>query len=277
MKAIVNVPVCALMTEPTRSSTLSDEALYGMVVEIVKAAAPGWVLVRTHYRYEGYAALEDLLLGDDLATRWEQLPKKVILNKNSADVLSAPKVQGWHMQHLVRGCVAAPVGDPTDGWQQVLLADGRSGYIQSSILGEYYASPLSENEDELRKAICDRTLLYLGTHYRWGGKSPEGIDCSGLCSMAYLLCGIVIYRDADILPDFPIHEIALEDIKPGDVLLFPGHIAMYLGDGRYCHSTGRAGDDGVVINSLNPAHPDYRDDLAHRITQVGSYFPVQKG
>lgn len=277
MKAIVNVPVCALMTAPTRDCTLSDEVLYGMVVDIVEEAAPGWVLVRTHYRYEGYASVSDLLMGNEAAEAWAALPKKVVLNKNCADVLTQPKVQGWHMQHLVRGCVVSPVGEPADGWQQVLLADGRTGYVQSSILGEYFTSPLSVDEDTLRKALCERALLYLGTHYRWGGKSPEGIDCSGLCSMAYLLCGVIIYRDADIMPGFDLHEITLEEIKPGDVILFPGHIAMYLGDDRYIHSTGHEGDDGVVINSLNPDHSDYRDDLAHMITQVGSCFPVQKG
>ena len=34
MKAIVNVPICALLAAPTRESTLEDEALYGMVVDL---------------------------------------------------------------------------------------------------------------------------------------------------------------------------------------------------------------------------------------------------
>ena len=84
--------------------------------------------------------------------------------------------------------------------------------------------------------------------------------------------GILIYRDARIADGFPIHEIAREDMKPADLLFFPGHIALYMGDGRYCHSTGRAGDDGFTINSLIPSAPDYRADLAEKITQVGSYF-----
>ena len=51
MKAIVNVPICALLAAPTRESTLEDEALYGMVVDILEEPAPGWYRVRTHYRY----------------------------------------------------------------------------------------------------------------------------------------------------------------------------------------------------------------------------------
>ena len=67
-----------------------------------------------------------------------------------------------------------------------------------------------------------------------------------------------------------MHEIRLEDIKPGDLLFFPGHVAMYMGDNRYVHSTAKS--NGFAINSLNPEDPDYREDLHKNITQVGSYF-----
>ena len=131
---------------------------------------------------------------------------------------------------------------------------------------------MKRQEQILRQALVDAAMLYRGTHYRWGGKSPMGIDCSGLVSMAYMLCGILIYRDADIREGFPIHQIPLDRIKPGDLMFFPGHVAMYIGDGRYCHSTARSGDNGFTVNSLDPNAPDYRADLPKMITQVGSYF-----
>lgn len=272
MKAIVNVSVCKMYDAPTRETTVVDEVLYGMVVEILDEIEPGWLNICTHYRYEGIVAAEDLLIDEETAENWEAAPKMVVLNKNHCDVLSRPKVQGWHLKNLTRGCLVSPVGQPEDGYQQVQLVDGRCGYIQTSILGQYYAEPASRDEDTLRKLIVEAAQLYQGTHYRWGGKSPEGIDCSGLCSMAYMLCGILTYRDAKIVEGFPIHEIKLEDIKPADLLFFPGHVAMYLGNGRYIHSTGKSGDDGVTYNSLNPEDPDYRADLREKITQVGSYF-----
>ncbi len=272
MKAIVNVPVCALRKAPTRESTLEDEALYGMVVDILEEPAPGWYRVRTHYRYEGIVCAGNLLVGDACAAAWETLPKQVVLGKNFCDVLSIPKVQGWILQNLPRGAVVSPEGAPQNGWQKVRLADGQRGYMPEGILGEFHTAPLSRDEAVLRQALVGAAMLYRGTHYRWGGKSPLGIDCSGLVSMAYMLCGILIFRDAGIRDGFPIHEISLENIKPGDLLFFPGHVAMYMGDGRYCHSTARNGDNGFTVNSLNPGAPDYRADLPGRITQVGSYF-----
>ncbi len=272
MKAIVNTCVCSLLKAPTRECTLEDEVLYGMVVDILGEPTPGWYQVRTHYRYEGIVSASDLILGDLAAGAWEALPKKVVLYKNFCDVLSMPKVQGYILQTVPRGGVVSPVGEAEDGWQMVMLADGRMGYVPESILADHATAPVSQDEETLRKALVNAAMLYSGTHYRWGGKSPMGIDCSGLCSMAYMLCGILIYRDADIREGFPIHKISLENVKPGDLLFFPGHVAMYIGNGRYCHSTGKNGDNGFTINSLNPEDPDYRADLRKKITQVGSYF-----
>lgn len=272
MKAIVNVSVCPLYASPSRDCTLEDEALYGMVVDILEAVAPGWYRIRTPYRYEGIVPGEDLLLGDERAAAWQVRPKVTPLHKHFCDVLSAPKVQGHWMQSLPMGGQVCPVGTPEDGWQKVALADGREGYAPAGILAPFPTAPVCPDEAGLRRALVDTALRYQGSPYRWGGKTPLGIDCSGLVSMAYMLCGVTIYRDARIQEGFPIHEIPLEAVKPGDLLFFPGHVAMYLGEGKYCHCTARSGDDGFTVNSLDPQAPDYRADLAGQISRVGSYF-----
>ena len=93
MKAIVNTAVCPLKAEPKWECTLVDEALYGMVVDILEEPAPGWAKVRTQYRYEGFAPTALLRIGDEGALAWESLSKRVVRNKNCCDVLSLPKVQ----------------------------------------------------------------------------------------------------------------------------------------------------------------------------------------
>ena len=69
-----------------------------------------------------------------------------------------------------------------------------------------------------------------------------------------------------------MHAIPPEQKRRGDALYFPGHIALYLGGGRYIHSTGAAASGGVVINSLDPADPLYREDLVQSLYAVGSVF-----
>lgn len=280
MKAIVNAPICPLMSQPRHDCELADEALFGMVVEVLEQTSPGYWRVRTHYRYEGYAPTACLVIGDQAALEWEALPKKVVLHKNTCDVMAQPQVQSWPRVTLPMGAVVA-VTDPPEmdpethqptGWQLVSLPGGADGYVRSSWLDAYYDRPIDLSAGELRQRLVDTALLYARTHYRWGGKTPLGIDCSGLVSMSYLLNGIVIWRDASIREGFPIHAIDFEDIRPGDLMFFPGHVALYIGDGRYVHSTGKAGSDGVVINSLDPKAPDYRADLPEKLTGVGSYF-----
>ncbi|MCI9264646.1 MAG: C40 family peptidase [Oscillospiraceae bacterium] len=280
MKAIVNSPICPLMSQPRHDCELADEALFGMVVDVLERTTPDYWRIRTHYRYEGYAPVTSLVIGDQAADDWAALPKKVVLHKNTCDVMAGPKVQSFPLTTLPMGAVVAATEEPeTDpetgkptGWQRISLPDGAQGYVRSSWLDTYYDKPIDLPERELRQRLVDTAKLFARTHYRWGGKSPLGVDCSGLVSMSYLLNGIIIYRDASIKEGFPVHPIDLKDIKPADLLFFPGHVAMYIGDSRYIHSTGKAGSDGVTINSLDPAAPDYREDLPKSITGVGSYF-----
>lgn len=272
MRAVVNIPICPLMSQPRSDCELADEALFGMVVEVLEKTTPGYWKIRTPYRYEGYAPAACLVEGEEAAAAWESLPKKVVLRKNICDVMTGPKFQSWPICTLTLGAVVAPVGEVEENWQKVALPDGRTGYVRPGWLDTWYQRPIDLPEEELRQRLCGTASLFWRTQYRWGGKTPVGVDCSGLVSMSYLLNGIVIYRDARIVEGFPIHEIPREEMKPADLLFFPGHVAMYLGEGKYIHSTGKAGDDGVTINSLDPADPDYREDLDKGMTAVGSYF-----
>lgn len=230
--------------------------------------------VRTPYRYTGYCKKEDLILDQARVAAWETGELCVVM-QGFADVLDEPRVQGVGLESLARGGrLLAHREEATEeaGWVCVELTDGRRGYTKEKFLGPYYSAPFTADEDAFRKRLVEMAKGYLGTQYRWGGKSTLGIDCSGLTSMCYMLCGVYIYRNAGYVDDFAVHEIAAAEKKPGDLLYFPGHIAMYIGDDRYIHSTGRNGDDGVVINSLNPAHEDFREDLLKMLERAASMF-----
>ena len=74
------------------------------------------------------------------------------------------------------------------------------------------------SEEALRARAVEVALSYQGTQYRWGGKSPLGVDCSGLTFMAWFFCGVSLYRDARLVDGFPARPIPFEARKPGDLL-----------------------------------------------------------
>jgi hypothetical protein len=266
-------------------SAIGDELLYGMGVRITGEPVEGFYPVVTFYNYPGFVRQEDLLLLTLEQMKAYEDSRLMVVNGRYVDVLSLPRVQGVRLISLPKGALINVLEPDTEkeGWTKVELLSGECGYIRSQYLRDKEFSqsflwtetlPQIDIVDELafRQGVTETALEYMGTQYRWGGRSTNGIDCSGLTSESYLLNGILIYRDAKIVADFPVHEIPKDSMLPGDLMYFPGHIAMYLGDGAYIQSTAKIGNSGVVINSLDPASPYYRADLAESWYASGSIF-----
>ncbi|MDR1542629.1 MAG: C40 family peptidase [Clostridiales bacterium] len=269
MKAVVANIMAPLSKEPFIGSELADEALFGYTLECLSPEKDGFVKVKTHYLYTGYAKSSDLAFPPS-AEKWQRADKWTVWAPN-LDIKKAPDVKAQTIAESPRGGLLEkiPGEGGFDGWIKVGLPSGACGYARSPFLRSQKASWSRDQEESIRKCLTDTAKMYLGTQYRWGGKTPSGIDCSGLTSISYLLNGIIIYRDAAIKDGFEMREISFEDKKPGDLLFFKAHVAMYLGESLFIHSTSYEGGEGVVINSLDPKSPIFRD---LRVLKAGSVF-----
>ncbi|MFL0582472.1 C40 family peptidase [Solibacillus silvestris] len=270
MNAVVKTKIASLHAEPDTHSELIDEVLYGMPVEVQEEIDETWVKILTFYRYEGYTLKSNLHIGSEPTVNWVYEANNVVI-QSFADVLAAPKIQSENIMTLTRGAfikVVLEAGLDT-AWAKVQLVTGEEGYVRSAWIQDR-VKVYTANEALFRKQVVETAFRYMGTPYRWGGKTPLGIDCSGLVSIAYMLNGVYIFRDAKIVEGFPLRKIERENLKPGDLIFFPGHVAMYIGNNEYIHSS--LGGNEVNVNSLSLQHENYREDLATTITEYGSIF-----
>jgi cell wall-associated NlpC family hydrolase len=74
-------------------------------------------------------------------------------------------------------------------------------------------------------------LTQLGVPYVWGGETQgKGFDCSGLTQWAYGKEGISLPHDA-AAQDIG-ERVAQSNLAPGDLAVWDGHVAMYIGHGQ---------------------------------------------
>lgn len=278
MFALISSPFADLFEQPKPGLPRSDELLYGTLIEILTILPHSWYEIRTFYHYKGYLRGKDMIPLSHWQITCRKSPSSTgelkLIHQNCCDILSSPSIKSPLLLALSKGSSLFVCEEEKEGYSKVLLFDGQEGWCKTSFLSPFPASSFSppDKEELFRTNVTQTALSYLGTQYRWGGKSPCGIDCSGLTFMSYFLNSVLIYRDARIEPGFPIHPIPIEHIKPGDLLFFPGHVAIYLGNHNYIHSTNHPGSDGVVINSLNPDSLRCRKDLLDSFLCAGSIF-----
>jgi cell wall-associated NlpC family hydrolase len=93
-------------------------------------------------------------------------------------------------------------------------------------------------------------------YYLWGGTIAPNYDCSGLIQAAFASVGIWLPRDAYQQEAFT-QLIPIEELLPGDLVFFgtaekATHVALYLGQGSYIHSSGQEiGRNGIGIDCLS--------------------------
>jgi hypothetical protein len=208
-------PLADMRRTPSHDAALDTQALYGERVTIYEITEEGWVWGQL--QTDGYVGW--------LPTRALTAPgrpptHRVIAPRTLA--FSAPDIKTPPLAGLPMGAGLAVVAQDE---RFALMENG--WHVPAS-----HVAPLGAP----RADFVSVAELFVGTPYLWGGKSTLGIDCSGLVQVALRMTNVSCPRDSDMQEDTLGYTIALADLRRGDLLFWPGHVAIARGDGTIIHA-----------------------------------------
>lgn len=254
LHGIITVPITDLRAEPDSQSERRSQALFGTPV-VIEEVQKTFSRVALTDRYTGFCRTQHIdHVAFALWQKYRAKPKykvkaEIVVIKNSPGRMLHPfrlffgtelaigESNGKHFFELPRDSVRAPID------MRRLVEAGH--HRNSGVTG---------------KTIVKLASRFLGVPYLWGGISPMGFDCSGLVQAVFGFYNIGLPRDSKDQrgEGFAVER---ENLRPGDLLFFPGHVAISCGGREFVHATASRGM--VVIDSFDPSSPSYREDLDH--------------
>ena len=112
--------------------------------------------------------------------------------------------------------------------------------------GARYVTPPTE---ETPSAVVDFASQFVGNPYVWGGTSlTNGCDCSGFVMKVYEYFGVSLphssYSDRTVG-----RAVAYDEIQPGDIVCYDGHVGIYAGDGMIVNALNKK--NGITYTNVN--------------------------
>ena len=226
---VVNQTLAALRKEPFERSEMVSQLLFGETFTVIEEHKEWLRIQQTFDSYEG----------------WLDRKVCVMMDQEEMDLLSLSGVSSIASRLFT--------AKAKSNGHTIRLCPGSTLYNYNSqdgvfmLLNEEYKTfnvPFEEANENKAIALVDLAKTFVNTPYLWGGRSPYGIDCSGLTQILFKMVDIAIPRDASqqALVGTTVDFINLS--QPGDLAFFDDeegnimHVGMILPDNKIIHSSG---------------------------------------
>ncbi len=160
---------------------------------------------------------------------------------------------------LKKGAKVTIVKSSTN-WYKIKYA-GKTGYVKKGYISTASTSnSYKVQSSTVKKATGSDVVAYakrfVGNRYVWGGTSlTKGADCSGFTMSVYKHFGYSLPRTSYVQRTAGRAVSSLASAKPGDLICYNGHVAIYMGNNKIVHAANArrgivAGDSATFTKIL---------------------------
>ena len=228
---ICNLSIISLRLEPSDKSELVSQILFGEHFKVLEKRSK-WSKIRLKFdNYEGWLDNKQYI----------DITEEVFTNLSNSDQILAGELIDF-ISDVDKNLTHIPLGSSLPFYENSLVK------INSGIFN-YEGSTLSGISN--KENLINTAFMYLNTPYLWGGKTPFGIDCSGLTQMVYKLCGYKLLRDASQQATQGEVLSFIEESEPGDLAFFDNsegdivHVGIIMKDNYIIHAHGKVRIDRI--------------------------------
>lgn len=223
MFGICNLAIVPLRFEPSDRSEMTSQVLFGEYFKILEQTEK-WSFIEIAFdKYTGWIDNKQfkVITEEDynrLANSATELSGDLIEYATAQDNSLLPVPLGASLSFLLH---------QTINTEEYVFEGLRAGTVTS------------------KQNIVPTAFLYLNAPYLWGGKTPFGIDCSGMVQMVYRLNGYNIQRDASQQAMEGEALSFIEESEPGDLAFFDNeegriiHVGIIMEDNHIIHAHGK--------------------------------------
>ena len=224
-----NLSIIPVRSEATDLSEMVNQILFGEQYKIIESRKKFSKIRLAHDKYEGWICNKQLLEIDKV-----DYDNLLSSEKNyTTDVLDIIKSDSF--QTIVMGSVLPKIQDSIFKFNNT----------------DYTFEGLTVNGKQEKEILITNAMMYLNSPNLWGGRTPFGIDCSGLSQTVYRLNGIDLPRDADDQSEVGTTLSFVEESEPGDLAFFDNeegkivHVGIILENNHVIHASGKVRIDRI--------------------------------
>ena len=127
-----------------------------------------------------------------------------------------------------------------------------------SSLKKEFAAKLSVSESDIKNEKLYQFIKeWYGVRYKYGGKTKQGIDCSGFSATLYASVFKKQLSPSSKTQHDESKKVNKSDVKEGDLVFFNitgksvSHVGVYLQNNKFVHAST---SKGVIISDLSEAY-----------------------